>query len=398
MIQFNFDSFCCGCSSCFNSCPVGAITMIPNAEGFLMPVIDSCKCINCNKCNQVCPHLNINQSILGRRVDNLREKSAYLYYSLASDRVDSASGGFVFDLMKVVIEQGGYICGCVWDDNLVARHIVSNSMSDLKRMQSSKYVQSNIGSCYSEIKELLRQRKRVAFCGTPCQTAGLKTFLGKWAQSELLVSVSLICHGASSPLVWEKYKNSLEKKYNATMVGCNMRDKQSKGYSYSFVRYTFKRNDSIQEKCFEKSWPTYLNDPYIFLFTDNLFLRHCSSHCDFKAERSEADIIVGDFFASIKGAGNQGCSSLICLTEKGNGMTTILEGVLKKITANEVINVNNMIYQSIVEHPLRFTFFENIYLSKDVIALLTEYLPFRFKIKKILAKVGLFDFVRNLLK
>ena len=105
--------------------------MIPNAEGFLMPVIDSCKCINCNKCNQVCPHLNINQSILGRRVDNLREKSAYLYYSLASDRVDSASGGFVFDLMKVVIEQGGYICGCVWDDNLVARHIVSNSMSDL---------------------------------------------------------------------------------------------------------------------------------------------------------------------------------------------------------------------------------------------------------------------------
>lgn len=46
MISFNFDEYCCGCGSCKNSCPVNAIAMKANFEGFLMPEINKEICIN----------------------------------------------------------------------------------------------------------------------------------------------------------------------------------------------------------------------------------------------------------------------------------------------------------------------------------------------------------------
>lgn len=44
-----------------------------------------------------------------------------------------------------------------------AIHIVSDKIEDLRRMQSSKYVQSEIGQCYSEIKTFLKQGRNVVF-------------------------------------------------------------------------------------------------------------------------------------------------------------------------------------------------------------------------------------------
>lgn len=45
---------CCGCSACYAVCPVKAITMTADIEGFLYPAIDENKCIGCHKCLQVC--------------------------------------------------------------------------------------------------------------------------------------------------------------------------------------------------------------------------------------------------------------------------------------------------------------------------------------------------------
>lgn len=72
---------CCGCSACMYACPksktdnsisvtylflkdcarkeeffyTGAISMFPDEEGFLYPVVDDQKCIRCYKCISVCP-------------------------------------------------------------------------------------------------------------------------------------------------------------------------------------------------------------------------------------------------------------------------------------------------------------------------------------------------------
>lgn len=45
---------CCGCTACWAVCPVGAIEMKEDEEGFLYPVIDASKCIRCHKCLKVC--------------------------------------------------------------------------------------------------------------------------------------------------------------------------------------------------------------------------------------------------------------------------------------------------------------------------------------------------------
>ncbi len=48
-------SDCCGCSACYAICPVGAISMDPDEEGYLYPVVDASLCVRCHKCMAVCP-------------------------------------------------------------------------------------------------------------------------------------------------------------------------------------------------------------------------------------------------------------------------------------------------------------------------------------------------------
>lgn len=169
MIKFDFNKNCCGCTACKNSCPTAAIQMTENSEGFLLPVVDKTKCVDCGKCDTVCPFLN---SENGEKVQLLKSKT-YLYYLKDEKiRMNSASGGAFYGIAEQFVENGGYVCGCVWDNDLEACHIVSDKIDDVLRMQSSKYTQSNMKNCYSEIKELLKAEKKVFFTGTACQVAG----------------------------------------------------------------------------------------------------------------------------------------------------------------------------------------------------------------------------------
>ena len=48
---------CCGCGACASACTHKAISLIANAQGFVYPVIDKDKCIDCGLCEKVCPVL-----------------------------------------------------------------------------------------------------------------------------------------------------------------------------------------------------------------------------------------------------------------------------------------------------------------------------------------------------
>lgn len=368
--------------------------MRPNKDGFLIPFINSDKCTNCGLCEKNCPYLNIKNDLKEYSLNDLKNYPIYLYYSNKKERKESASGAFVYDVYTDTLNNQGYACGCVWDENIKARHIVSKQIEDIYKMQSSKYVQSDMKDSFKLIRSLLKQNQRVTFCGTPCQTAGLNSFLGKLAKSENLISISLICHGVPSPKVWEYYKKQLEKKFHGTLKYVNMRDKEKKGYSLSYARYDFISNDQIKSV----SWPTYLSDPYIYLFTDNLFLRNSCYHCPYKSNNSKADIIVGDFYASTEGAGNDGCSCLIALTPKGNNVIELLSGVKKESTIYEIGHVNSMIYQSVQKHPLRDSFFEDLNKNNLTHNILSQYLPSKFYIKNILGKLGLFNYIKKIIK
>lgn len=46
---------CMGCYACYSICPVKAIKMEADNEGFDYPVINYDVCIRCYKCEEVCP-------------------------------------------------------------------------------------------------------------------------------------------------------------------------------------------------------------------------------------------------------------------------------------------------------------------------------------------------------
>lgn len=398
MIQFDFDTDCCGCTSCANSCPVEAIAMKQNGNGFLMPVVNEAICIQCGKCERVCPHLNTQTDVNKYSLSDFNGKNTYLYYLDEKERNDSASGGFVYAVSTYFQQQNGVVCGCIWNKSIVAEHICSSKKEDLPLMQSSKYVQSNLKQCYSQIKKELMDGRQVLFCGTPCQTAGLYFFLG-CKEYENLTSIALICHGVGSPLVWDKYKKALEQKYCGKLLFVNQRDKSFKGYKQSYCKYIFEEDTSENILTTRKviGMPTYLADPYVFLFTDNLFIRNSCCHCQYKGVNNHADIIVGDFYESVEGAGNMGCSCIISMTEKGNALIHSVPGVVKQTTLNVTVGSNSMLWKSVVKHPRRDEFFHEMEKYKDGdIKLFLDFLPIRFKIKKILNQLGLFNLYLSL--
>lgn len=389
MINFDFDKWCCGCTSCASACPTDAITMQPNEEGFLMPYVDKTKCIGCGKCDRSCPHLNTSEDMSDFSLKSFEGKPSYLYFSNQEERKNSASGGFVYDAMRATINNNGVICGCVWDDKMKAVHIVSDKKEDLQRMQSSKYVQSDLRGCYPEVRKALKNHRKVVFCGTPCQTAGLKHYLGK-TDTENLISICLICHGVASPLAWKKWAEVIEKKYNGKLVNVNMRDKSYKGYSTSYSKYTLR--SALNENTKNVGMPTYLADPYIFLFTDDLYLRKSCNRCQYKADQNGADIIVGDFYESTPSAGNLGCSCIMAMTEKGRQFVKSLDGEILESDYKTVGVVNPMLWTSVKEHPKRAEFFTAMKSGKfSGEKLFTSFLPMRFKIKKILNQCGVFN-------
>jgi formate hydrogenlyase subunit 6/NADH:ubiquinone oxidoreductase subunit I len=54
MIDITNPKDCCGCSACYNACNHNAIMMSPDELGFLYPIVDFSKCVDCGLCESVC--------------------------------------------------------------------------------------------------------------------------------------------------------------------------------------------------------------------------------------------------------------------------------------------------------------------------------------------------------
>lgn len=54
MTLFEKKEDCCGCGACRDICPVEAIGLKLDEQGFYYPVVDKSRCIGCGKCRKVC--------------------------------------------------------------------------------------------------------------------------------------------------------------------------------------------------------------------------------------------------------------------------------------------------------------------------------------------------------
>jgi F420H2 dehydrogenase subunit F len=196
---------CTGCAACINICPEDCIEMISSEEGFDHPSINPDKCISCRLCQKVCPVLN---PVI---TDNMASPDIYAAWSLDEEtRTSSSSGGIFSEIANYIIEKGGYVYGAVFDSNWNVYHTGTDTKEGLASMRGSKYIQSEIGLLFREIRKKLQNGQLILFSGTPCQVAGLYNFLDEKLKN-LLITVDFVCHGVPSPKLFQIYLEKLKK-------------------------------------------------------------------------------------------------------------------------------------------------------------------------------------------
>lgn len=188
---------CTGCFACANICPKDAISMPENYEGFYFPVIDSKVCIDCGLCDKICPAIEKPELKTLQKSFYAKAKDPHILKS-------SSSGGAFHMIATMVLNESGVVYGSSFNYNgLIRLECHSTDEVTLEELKKSKYVQSYVGDAYRRLKKDLERGVKVLFCGTPCQVAGLKSFLRKDYAN--LITVDFICHGVPSMSLLRKH-------------------------------------------------------------------------------------------------------------------------------------------------------------------------------------------------
>lgn len=319
---------CCGCKACANACPKDAISFCSDEYGFQYPTIDEEKCIGCNKCVKTC---------------DFQRKDEFGHYPLEgyatrhkdSDVYNNSTSGGVFTaLAEWVIQRGGIVYGCVFDDNFIPIHIGVDTLEGISAMRGSKYAQSDIAFVYRDIKARLLEGKYVLFSGTPCQVAGLNSFLGK-NDAERLLTADLICHGVPSALTLKKYLEYLEKKFHSKVDSFKFRSKFY-GWTRPIVEISFK-NEKVYRRDVGRNI-FYSN------FDKSNFQRPSCFHCKYACNSRCGDITIGDFWgfqkANLKMSIKGGLSCCLLNTPKAIECFKSLNIDVEKVDPSLIIQGN----------------------------------------------------------
>ena len=335
---------CCGCFACFNSCPVHAIEMLSDNEEFKYPVINEDICIQCNKCKQVCP-------ILQQLKRNTQEKAYIAYASNEEERMSSSSGGAFAVFAKYILLSGGSVCGATYNEKMEVEHCIITSTEELYQLKGTKYVQSNVNNVYEQIRLLLKKDVNVLFSGTPCQVAGLKSFLRK--DYDNLICIDLICHGVPSPEIWKDYLSSIN--INKDVKHVNFRYKNLDKKTTQIAYYLDDNSIVLEEK----------NDSlYMKGFIQNLYVRPSCFDCRFKGNNRMSDITIGDFWSAKEFhadmADDYGNSAIIIRSDKGQSLLEAVKNelVIKDATIKEVVTWNECLVESTKMNEKRKEFYE----------------------------------------
>lgn len=271
---------CTACSACQSICHKHAITMITDDEGFQYPYINEDSCVECGLCIKTCP--------ANKELDVTSSYPQQPYLAWINDdevRLDSSSGGIFTALARYVISQGGVVCGAAYDDDMTVRHRIVDNENDLIHLRGSKYVQSITEGIFSDIKVYLNKGVMVYFVGTPCQVAGLKSFLKK--KYDNLLTSDLICHGVPSGNLFKEQIKYFERKVGKKIVDVKFRAKKRFGQGYDIQITT---NTGANEFfCAELV-------PYFNGFWKNITLRESCYKCQYASLHREGDITLADFW------------------------------------------------------------------------------------------------------
>lgn len=274
---------CYGCFACKEICPVHAITMEADTEGFLYPVTDQTKCTNCDLCNKICIQKNTN-------IIDYHKPFPLVYSAMLKDtetRLKSSSGALFPALANYAIDQNGYVAGVKFNSEIKAVSVIVSQKEELIPLYGSKYVKSDFDGIFPKIKELLLQGKFVLYSGLPCECAGLRAYLIK--DYENLFICEILCHSAPSPKVLKKYINYLNKKFQSKVSHLEFRNKSTGWETHKCTMLVqFENGHEIRSNARKNN--------YFRAFQNNLISRNSCANCHYVFDKRAGDITIGDFW------------------------------------------------------------------------------------------------------
>lgn len=380
---------CCGCTACASVCPKNCIDMATDKEGFKYPAVNADLCINCNLCQKVCPVINSNISSDARPLQSLivRNKDTEIVRN-------STSGGAVTAFTKEIVKAKGIVFGCVFDENFDIVHTSAETLQELSAFKGSKYVESQLGDTYKKIKLQLESGRKVLFVGTPCQVEGLISYLKK--PFENLYTIDFVCRGVPSPLIWEKYRLAMTKKYKSEIVYAKFREKT---YGYHSANLTLKYANG------KKSAENTKTDYLLKSFFDDICSRPSCYDCKFKTAKRSSDLTVFDCWNISRYVPNvadddKGLTAVFVQSEKGKKLLEKVKDSFICYPADTELLLKTdgyMAVKSVSPHPKRSAYFEMVNNGVSLDKVVATLIPIKLS-RKIFSRMKGFLYKTNMLK
>lgn len=293
---------CFGCGVCEAVCPRQAISMEPDEEGFVYPVVDPARCTDCGLCRETCP-LDHTEGVA----------PPYGMAFLKDDTGRSSSGGAFSAIAEAFWAEnpGRPVWGACLAADMSIAHRYILSAAALPLLQGSKYVQSDVSEAYHQVLAQLREGP-VLFSGTPCQCAGLARLAKEYRDRLLLVD--LICGGVASPEAWKRYLGIEVELTGEPLMDYDFRSR--KYYMGRGVAFTLMDGRVVERP--------HAEDLFFACYQRNLISRSSCFTCPYTCMTRVSDVTIGDFHGLEKldpDFAGQGASLVLPHTEKGTAVT-----------------------------------------------------------------------------
>ena len=212
--------------------------------------------------------------------------------------------------------------GATQANDFSVMHIRGTSIGDLKAIQGTKYLPSDITACYEQVAEDLKQGGIVLFSGTPCQVDGILRFVNiKKIPKEKFYTVDIICHGVPAPSFYRSYFEWVKGEFGSEITEYKFRSKNISWRGSS----CYAKLANGQELQNDKKLCAFMNVYY----SDNVTRESCYN-CPYSSKKRVSDLTISDYWG-VENLDKDfedelGVSMVLVNTEKGGTLFERLDG------------------------------------------------------------------------
>ena len=301
---------CKGCGACYNVCPYQAITMSTDQVGFLKFEKNMDLCKHCGTCDSVCVALDERKPR-----EDFRQQVFAVWAKSTQIHQAGNSGGFFEVAARAILKENGVVVGASYDASFRVKLTAIKTLEKLSDLIGSKFVQSNPGMVYQDVRNYLEKGKIVLFAGAPCQVKALLAVLGR--NYPTLITAQFPCFGMPPESFWKKYLFYIGKDRHSRLSRIGSEVQLDGQINTRYMTFSWENGDFYSEKADSCA--------YIRAWNNGFSVSDVCASCRDNVLPGQSDFIMGNFwhigeiekFEVPKEAYEDGVSMLFVNSERG---------------------------------------------------------------------------------